>query len=217
VTELLIAFHWIDVAGDQFLAQRPAAETGTLQQRGGRVTADREPVIKQFLRQLQRLQVGPAYPLIGGAAGAAGIEHLVESRRQRWFAFGDRRPAAAGPSHPPGVAARALRMIGVALAHLLQLAHAGVDRSSAHAQHARDVGDAPVADFQGFDCRIATTMILRQRSAIQPHRLLMRWFITRKLVHRVASLKLMLDSDARSSEADFQVDSDILYKLLETK
>ena len=87
--------------------------------------------------QLQRFEIGPAHPLVGRTAGTVGLEHLVQGRLQLRFALGDRLTAAAGAAHPLGIAARALRMVRVVLAPLLQLANPGVDRASTHPQHAK--------------------------------------------------------------------------------
>ncbi len=113
VAELLVTLPGVDAAGDQFLAQRPAAKAGAIQQLSRRIAAAFKAALEQFLLQLQRFQVVPAHTLIGGTAGTVGIEYIVQRRRQQRLAFGDRRPTAAGPSHPLGVAARALRMIGL--------------------------------------------------------------------------------------------------------
>ena len=48
------------------------------------------------------------------------------------------------------------------LAHRLQFANPGVDRSPAHAQGPCDIGDTAETDLQRFDTGIATPMVLRQ-------------------------------------------------------
>jgi hypothetical protein len=162
VAKLSITLMRVDLSGDQFPAQRPAAKAGPIEQVGGGIATDFNAVLEQALSQLQWFEIRPTHALIGRAAGAVHFENLLQNRLQQRFALGNRRSTTAGPAHSLGVSARALRVLRIVVAHLLQLAYPGVDRTSTHAQHPCYIGHATVTDLQRLDCTIAAPMIFRQ-------------------------------------------------------
>jgi hypothetical protein len=182
VTKLLVALRWIDRAGDQLLAEGAAPIAGPLQERRGGVAADGKATREQLLRQLQGLEIRPAHGRIGGAAGAVGFQNLLHRLLQPRLAFA-RLGAAATAADALGIAARAARVVGVVLAHVLQLADAGVEGAAAHPQDARDIGDAPKADLQRLQRGVAAPVVLRQRAGVDAHELFVRLIVAWKLVH----------------------------------
>lgn len=65
VAELCIALHWIDDAGDQFLAQRARPKPPVLEPGGRRVATDSDPVLEQCLCETHRIEIRPPHPGIG--------------------------------------------------------------------------------------------------------------------------------------------------------
>jgi hypothetical protein len=135
VAKLSITRLRVDLSGDQFLAQRPAAKAGPIEQVSGGIATDFNAVRRQPPRQLQWLEVRPAHALIGRTAGAMHLENLLQRQLQQRFSLGERRSTTAGPAHSPGVSARALLVLRILVAHPLQFTYPGVDRTSTHAQY----------------------------------------------------------------------------------
>jgi hypothetical protein len=185
VAELAIARERIDVAGDELLAQRAASIPGLLQQPRGRVAADFKAAPHQLRGQLHRLEVCPYHVRIGRTAGAVRLQDACAGRAQAGLARACLGPPAAAPTHALRVATWARRRATVARVHCLQLAYACVERASAHAQHPGDIADPATADLQRLDRRIAPPVVLRQRRAVQPHRVFMLGTVACKRAHLV--------------------------------
>jgi hypothetical protein len=183
VAELLVALLWIDVTGDELLAQGPAAIAGPLQELRGGVAADLKAAPQQRASQLHRLEIGPHDARIGGAAGAVRLENVVEGVLQTRLALGHLRSPAARAADAPGVAAGPTGRRAAVLVHRIELANPGVDRAPAHPQHLRNVGDPAATDLQCLDRRVAAPVVLRQGRAIQAHEILVLVTVTGKLAH----------------------------------
>ena len=183
MAKLLVTRLGINLAGDQLLAQGPSPKAGLCQQSRRRVATDRHAQDHQFLGQLHGLQIGPTHPRIGRTPRTVGLQHLAERLAQDRFVFIERRSTAAGTPDARGAPTRALRMIGVAVAHLFQLANPGIERAPTHPQHPGDIGDPAEANLQCLNRGVAAAMVLRQRPAIQSHRFFVGGLVTGKLVH----------------------------------
>jgi hypothetical protein len=183
VAKLLVALLRVDMAGDQRLAQGTTTKTRSLQERRGRVAADLVATMEQFVRHSHRFQMRPTDAFVGGTAGAVHFENLFEHLLQSRLALRYLRSASPGSSDTFLIATGTARMVGVVVAHRLQFANPGVDRSPAHAQDPRHISNAAEADLQRFDRGVAAPVVLRQRTAIDPHGVFVRLFVTSKLVH----------------------------------
>jgi hypothetical protein len=139
--------------------QGAAPITRPLQELGGGVAADFKATHEQLLRQLQGLEIGPAHGLIGGAAGAMGLQNLVHRLLQPRLACAGLGAAAPAAADALGAATGTVRVVGVVVAHRRQLADAGVDGTAAHPQDAPHVGDAAKANLQRLQRRVAPPVV----------------------------------------------------------
>jgi hypothetical protein len=142
-------------------AAAPAAPDGLRLTEIGHL-ADLVAALDQFVSQLHGLEIGPANLRVCRTAGAVRLKDVLESFRQAHLALDGLRTSAAAPANAGGIATGPARRTPAVLAHRLQFANPGVDRSPAHAQGPCDIGDTAETDLQRFDTSIATPMVLRQ-------------------------------------------------------
>jgi hypothetical protein len=187
MTKLLVTFHGIDVAGDQLLTQGTTPITRPIQESCGRVATNLITALDQLSRQLHRFEIRPTHGIVGGAAGTVRFKHVFDRLLQPRLTFGHLRPATTGASDTLVIAARTPRMVGIVVAHGLQLANPCVDCSPTHTQHPRHVSDAAETDLQCLDRRVAAAVILWQGAVVQSHGVFVCFFITAKFVHRVTN------------------------------
>lgn len=183
VAELCIALHWIDDAGDQFLAQRARPKPPVLEPGGRRIATDSDPVLEQCLRETHRIEIRPPHPGIGRTAGGLRVEHVRERGVHLGLTLDQGWASTAGSAHSVSLAAWALRILRIAFTHRLQFLDTGVERAPTHAQNPRHIGDAAVANLQRLQRCVAATVVFWQRACVQTHRLLMRVIIAGKIVH----------------------------------
>jgi len=118
-----------------------------------------------------------------GLPALCAEEDVLEGLLQTRLAAGRLRAPATRSADTLAVATGTAWRLVVVLAHRLQFPNPGVDRSPAHAQDPCDGGDPTETDLQRLDTSVATPMILRQRTEIQPHGFFVLLTVTWKFAH----------------------------------